>query len=62
MERRAHFTWRGKWEKIGDVLAKTKVTLSWLMNSNMVEPKKFDHLPLVYHFTVPFKLTMETLE
>ena len=23
------------------------------MNSNMVKPKKFGHLHLVYHFTVP---------
>ena len=23
------------------------------MNSNMVTPEKFDHLHLVYHFTVP---------
>ena len=25
------------------------------MNSNMVKPKKFDHLHLVYHFTIPLK-------
>ena len=50
---RTCFTWRGKWEKFGDVLAEKKVTLSWLMNSNMVKPEKFDHLHLVYHFTVP---------
>ena len=24
-----------------------------IMNSNMVKPEKFDHLHLVYHFTVP---------
>ena len=23
------------------------------MNSNMVNPERFDHLHLVYHFTVP---------
>ena len=23
------------------------------MNSNIVKPEKFDHLHLVYHFTVP---------
>ena len=52
--KRTCFTWRrGKWEKFGDVLAEKKVTLSWLMNSNMVKPKKFDHLHLVYHFTAP---------
>ena len=26
------------------------------MNSNMVEPEKFGHLHLVYHFTVPLRL------
>ena len=26
------------------------------MNSNMVKPEKFDHLHLVYHFTVPLSL------
>ena len=25
------------------------------MNSDMIKPKKFDHLHLVYHFTVPLK-------
>ena len=25
------------------------------MNSNMVKPENFDHLHLVYHFTVPLK-------
>ena len=24
-----------------------------IMNSNMVKPETFDHLHLVYHFTVP---------
>ena len=37
---------------LGDVLPLKKVTLSWLMNSNMVKHGKFDHLHLVYHFTV----------
>ena len=37
--------------KFGYVLAEKKVTLSWLMNSNMVKPKKFDHLLLVYNFS-----------
>ena len=23
------------------------------MNSNIIQPEKFDHLHLVYHFTVP---------
>ena len=44
--------------KFGDVLAEKKVTLSWLMNSNMVKPEKFDHLHLVYHFTVPLTPVM----
>ena len=35
-----------KWEKFGDVLAEKKVTLSGIMNSNMVKPEKFDHLHL----------------
>ena len=26
------------------------------MNSNMVKPEKFDHLHLVYHFTVPLSI------
>ena len=47
------FSCWGKWEKFGDVLAERNVTLSWLINSNMVKPEKFDHLHLVYHFTVP---------
>ena len=38
--------------KFGHVLPKKKVNF-WLMNSNMVKPEKFDHLHLVYHFTVP---------
>ena len=49
------FTWRGKWEKFRDVLAEKKVIFSWLMNWNMVTPEKFDHLHLVYHFTVPLR-------
>ena len=45
-----------KWERFGDVLAEGKWTLLWLMNSNMVKPEQFDHLHLVYHFTVPLSL------
>ena len=56
------FYWRGKWEKIGDVLAEKKVTLSWLMNSNMVKPEKFDNLHLVYHFTVPLTELRSTVD
>ena len=37
------------------VLAEKKVTLSWLMNFNMVKPEKLDHFHLFYHFTVPLK-------
>lgn len=40
-------------EKTGVILAKIKVTLSRLVDSNMVKLKKFDHFYLVYHFTVP---------
>ena len=54
-EKRTCFTWRGKWEKPGTVLADKKVTLSWLVNSNMVKPEKFDYFHLVYHFTVPLR-------
>ena len=50
------FYCRGKWEKFGDVLGERKVTLSWLMDSNMVKPKQFDHPHLVYHFTEPLRL------
>ena len=39
--------------KFGDVLVEKMVTLSRLVNSDMVKPKKFDHLHLVYHFVVP---------
>ena len=42
--------------KLGDILAEKKVTLSWLVNSNMVKPEKFYHLHLIYHFTVPLKV------
>ena len=38
--KRTCFTWQGKWKKFGDVLAEKKITLSWLMNSNMVKPEK----------------------
>ena len=41
--------------KLGHVLAEKKVTLEWLMNSNMVKPEKFGHLHLVYHFTIPLR-------
>ena len=29
------------------------------MNSNMVKPEKFDHLHLVYHFTIPLIVELE---
>ena len=60
--KRICFTWRGKWENIGDVLAEKKVTLSWLTNSDMVKPEKLDHLHLVYYFTVPLNATKDTHE
>ena len=60
--KRICFTWRGKWENIGDVLAEKKVTLSWLTNSDMVNPEKLDHLHLVYYFTVPLNATKDTHE
>ena len=41
--------------KFGDVLAEKRVTLSWLVNSNMAKLEKFDHLHLVYHFTVSLR-------
>ena len=44
-----------KVEKFGDVFAEKKVTLSWLVNSNMVKPEKFDRLHLVYHFMLPLE-------
>ena len=42
--------------KFGHPLAEKKVTLSWLTNSNMVKPKKYGHLHLFYHFTIPLNL------
>ena len=41
--------------KFGYVLAEKKVTLSGLMNFNMVKSEKFGHFYLVYRFTVPLK-------
>ena len=41
--------------KFGYVLAEKKVTLSGLMNFNMVKSEEFGHFYLVYHFTVPLK-------
>ena len=38
--------------KFVHVLPEKKVTLWWLMNSNIVKPGKFGHLNLVYHFTI----------
>ena len=54
--KRTCFTWRRKWEKFGDVPAEEKVTLSRLMNSNMVKREKRHYLHLFYHFTVPLIL------
>ena len=58
---RTCFTWRRKWQKSGDVFAERKVTLSGLMNSNKVKSEQFYHLHLVYHFTVPLKITTPPL-
>ena len=44
-------------EKNLEILEETKVTLSWLMNSNMVKTEKFDHLHLAYQFKVLLSLT-----
>ena len=41
---------QGNRKKFGDILAEKNVTLSWLVNSKKVKPKKIDHLHLVYHF------------
>ena len=45
-EKRTCFTRRGNSEELGDVLAETKVTLSWVMHLDMVKPEKFHHLHL----------------
>ena len=58
--RGAHMFYLAREVKFGDVLAERKVILSWLMNSSMVKPEKFDHLQLVYHFTVALKVTSAT--
>ena len=50
--KRTFFTWQEKWEKYGGVLAEKKLSLSLYMNSDMDKSEKFDHLHLVYHFTV----------
>ena len=44
---RTCFVWWRKWEESGDVFVEKRVTLSWLMNSNIVKPEKFDNLHLV---------------
>ena len=31
------------------------------MNSSMVKPEKFDHLHLVYHFTVPLTIPLKDI-
>ena len=38
--------------KYGGVLTEKKLSLSLYMNSDMDKSEKFDHLHLVYHFTV----------
>ena len=39
--------------KFGHVLAEKKVTLWWLIDSNMVKPKKVGHLHLAYPLAYP---------
>ena len=60
--REAHtcFTWRGKWEKFGNVLVEKKVTLSWLVSSGLVKPEIFYHHHLACHFTVPWTGPLST--
>ena len=43
----------GREKNLETFLLRKRVTLSCLMNSNIVKPEKFDHLQLVYYFTVP---------
>ena len=50
------FRWQVKWEKLGDALGEKKVTLSALVNSNMVNSEKFYCLHLIYHFAVVLNL------
>ena len=38
-----------------------KVTLYWLINSDMINPKRFGHVHLVYHFTIPLKCEIMAL-
>ena len=45
----ACLTWQG--------CGKNLVTLSRFMNLNMVKPENFNHLHLVYNFTIPLKST-----
>ena len=48
-------------KKFGDVLAKKKVTCSWLVNSNIVKPEKFNHIHLdLAVYTIFFFFTINT--
>ena len=40
-------------ENLEMFLLRKGVTLPWLVNSNMVNLEKFDHLHVVYYFTIP---------
>ena len=63
MKRSAHvLLGKGSGKNLKMFLLRTKkVTLS-LVNSNMVKPKKFDHLHSVYPFTVPLKSFISNFE
>ena len=50
------------WEKFGDILPEKKVTLSWLMNLNMVTSEKFDHLHYVLYILSIYLISLERHE
>ena len=47
---------KGNGKNLEMFLVRKTVILSWLKNSKMVKPGKFDHLHLVFHFTVPLSI------
>ena len=50
------------WEKFRDILPERKVTLSWLMNLNMVKSEKFDHLHYVLYILSIYLISLERHE
>ena len=50
------------WEKFRDILPEKKVTLSWLMNLNMVKSGKFDHLHYVLYILSIYLISLERHE